>query len=482
MNSPMASSDISPPAPRGVQSPAQEVVSTLATRMLFWRARYIKRSQFLHHLPFLFWLIETHRPNSFVELGVGEGVSYFAACQAMDKLNMDVRCHGVDTEIADGVRKYNDDLYQDFSRLIEADLREAVHRFPDESIDLLLVDVEAEPGVLDSLSRHWVSKLSSRGVVLLHGLNTRFNEARARKFLDRILGAYPTVAFEGGDGLVAVLFGPERHERLATLARLKLGMPGYTDVHRLFMRLGAAHHLEWLSGATERKNAEMKQKLQAAEKTVSQADKAKTALDERLAEINEAYDLRHDQIAQLQAGMFDLQQKLEAERAERAEAEAALKEKRNKARTERDTAKENLAALTAEMSDLRAVLDSERAGRDADRRDVEALRSALDEKEVALSALRTEIHRTGEEAEVLRSTLAQTKETLEAKAADAHTFRTQLDERFREIAVLTQMLEDKNRSLEDMRASRDALLQSTTWKLTAPARKVLEGARRGKKS
>ena len=74
------------------------VLQPLAQRSMFWRPTYHdENSAWIEHIPFAFWLIEAHRPQTFVELGTHQGASYSAFCQAVDRLGLDMHCFAVDT-------------------------------------------------------------------------------------------------------------------------------------------------------------------------------------------------------------------------------------------------------------------------------------------------------------------------------------------------------------------------------------------------
>ena len=100
-------------------SQVMDIVTPFAAKSLFWRLRYLKSGPFLRHVPFLFWLVETQRPTCAVQLGVGDGVSYFAVCQAVEKLGLSGRCYGLDgyggarATCAQEVVTYNADYYSD---------------------------------------------------------------------------------------------------------------------------------------------------------------------------------------------------------------------------------------------------------------------------------------------------------------------------------------------------------------------------------
>ena len=70
----------------------QDGLQPLALRAMFWRPDFLADSPWLEHIPVAFWLVEAQRPRVIVELGPGDGTSYFAFCQAVDRLGLDTRC------------------------------------------------------------------------------------------------------------------------------------------------------------------------------------------------------------------------------------------------------------------------------------------------------------------------------------------------------------------------------------------------------
>src|SRR4029077_8358686 len=93
----------------------------------FWPPDRIgPQHSWLEHAPFAFWLLETLGPRTLVELGTHGGFSYFALCQAVQRLRLETRCYAVDTwrgdehagfygeEVFDEVRTYHDRRYSAF--------------------------------------------------------------------------------------------------------------------------------------------------------------------------------------------------------------------------------------------------------------------------------------------------------------------------------------------------------------------------------
>ena len=399
--------DIAHPSHDATPPRSSDIVAPLSSRTLFWRARYLRESRFLTHVPFLFWLIETCRPGFVVKLGLGDGVSYFAACQALDKLETQADCVAIDTGEGvseaerDGIRQYNEDNYSEFSQILRTDLRRAVNRFPDGSVDLLMVDVDIDEAMIDRLTHDWPRKLSERAVVLFHGTGTRFADGAAAGFLDRIAATFPHVSFEAGDGLMLVLYGAQRQDRLRRLTDLQPGVRGYSEIRHVFRRLGATHEYEWQSRGREAREAELQERLVAAEEELA-----------RLTEEN----------ARLKSGAGSES----VDRTDEAPAEVAAPE----------------GAAPAEIEELTAAL--------AELRREAAARSS------ELSRL------TGllEQAEGQR--IEETTE-LAARARNAE-----------ERAVLAET------SLREVTEHRNALLASTSWKVTAPMRRIVGSVRRVK--
>ena len=113
----------------------------------FWTPDYLDISGWIEHIPFAFWIIESLKPKMVVELGVHNGLSYFAFCQAIKRLNINTTCYGIDTwkgdehagfyeeEVFGKVMDYNTWEYSRFSTLIRSTFDEAKDYFIDGSID-----------------------------------------------------------------------------------------------------------------------------------------------------------------------------------------------------------------------------------------------------------------------------------------------------------------------------------------------------------
>jgi len=230
-----------------------EFESQDGSRAAFWRPRLLRDAAFTVHVPFAFWLIEASRPRRVVELGLGEGVSYFAFCQAVDALGLDAHCVGIDhwrgdrftpadTDGGSAAYDHNANFYARFSDCLAFDLVDAASLFADGEIDLLHVDVALAPRVIDSLTQDWTPKLSHRAVMLIHGAATRADNAEAAAFLAALRDRHRCLDLDQGAGLTLALVGADQPERLLELVTPPAPPP--SGARLIFEHLGRACQLE----------------------------------------------------------------------------------------------------------------------------------------------------------------------------------------------------------------------------------------------
>jgi hypothetical protein len=179
----------------------------------FWRPDYLCSSAWIEHAPFAFWLCEVLRPCCFVELGTHYGYSYFAVCQAIDRLGLSTRAYAVDTWIGDehagfydesvfrAVALRNAEKYSAFSVLMRSTFDDALGYFPDNSIDLLHIDGRHRYEDVAHDFATWRPKLTDDAVVLLHDINVRALGFGVWRFFAEEAAHHSSFQFAHGHGL-----------------------------------------------------------------------------------------------------------------------------------------------------------------------------------------------------------------------------------------------------------------------------------------
>lgn len=436
---------------------AMDIVAPFSARSLFWRPRYLKPSPILHHVPFLFWLMEMSRPACTVHLGLGQGVGYFALCQGVDKLNLDTRCFAVsgceaqptDAETQAGIVSHNQEFYSDFSHLEQKSLGHLRRRLGPGAVDLLVIEAPLDPGVLADFEEEWLPVMAPGGVMVLHGVDGWLAAAEGLSLIEGLQRRWPSVRLDGGEGLLLLLCGEEAPERLNRLAALKPGQPGYGDVHRVFQRLGRALHFE--------------AECQVAQDRVRQSQAARQ-------EALQALRVVEGQRAQINLELEELGAELALRTGERDQAEAerqatgrhlAALEDRHK--TVVDGLKTALAEAEEKRDWLRGKLADSESARLAERAAADELKTALADTEQKRDWLRSKLaDREGAleaeraAAEALRQALAEAErdgETLREKLTGSETARAAQDDRLSEVQA---QFETERAAAEALRAERDA--------------------------
>jgi O-antigen biosynthesis protein len=164
------------------------------------------------HLPFAWDLMRELQPQTFVELGVYRGESYFTFCQSVEENGLATLCYGIDTWEGDvhtgtygsalgrEVETYNS-RYSGFSKLLKMTFNEALPLFPDASVDLLHIDGSHRYEDIKQDFEHWLPKLSGQGIILLHDIMVRDRGFGVWRLWLEIANHHPTFVFEFGHGL-----------------------------------------------------------------------------------------------------------------------------------------------------------------------------------------------------------------------------------------------------------------------------------------
>lgn len=456
-----------PPAPALPQTSAGQGGDALLSHApgpLFWQPRFAADPGILPQVPLLFWLVDALRPLRVAVLGTGQGGAFFALCQALDRLNLPARCLGygiwgdetdrgtVPAALADHAARF----YGDLAELIACPSPEALAgRGASSGAELLFVDLTALPPDLPAVADLLAG---TQAVAILHGTRTAEAGRELRALLERARRERRLCDFAAGAGLGL----------LAPAA----GMPPQIDALARTCRNGV------IAGETDRMLRRLGEGLAAMVRLPVETQRAEAA-EQGLSALETAYRLRGERLDELQAGVAAQETgiaSLTADVEEMAGRIAALEAQKNGVLAAAEAAE---AARAAEIADLtrdhgRAtarlaqtetrLAEAETrlaAERDARFFETAALTRRLEERTAALAA--------GQAAAQARETAAQAAQ--QAQQAQEAAAREQA-ERFagiedglrREIAALA----DHNR----------LLLDSTSWRITAPLRKIVRLLRR----
>lgn len=180
-----------------------------ACGICYTRPTYFIPSAWHEHIPFLLYLFDLIRPKSFVELGVLNGTSYFAACYAVERLVINCHCYGIDTWKGDQhTGYYNNDVYKcvlskntryKFSKLLRMQFDDAITQFKDNSIDILHIDGCHTYDAVKHDWSLWRPKLSSSMITLFH--DTMVPHFGVGKFFTELSQQHWTFNFEHHHGL-----------------------------------------------------------------------------------------------------------------------------------------------------------------------------------------------------------------------------------------------------------------------------------------
>jgi len=147
--------------------------------------RYAAPSSWWEHVPIAHWLVATLQPETVVELGTHYGVSFFAFCEAAEKLSPKTFVYAVDTwrgdeqagnyneEVFSRVSSHQQAFHKSQSRLLRSTFDEAADHFGHNSIDLLHIDGLHTYEAVSHDLENWLPKLKPGATILFHDTNVR---------------------------------------------------------------------------------------------------------------------------------------------------------------------------------------------------------------------------------------------------------------------------------------------------------------------
>lgn len=229
-------------------------------------------STWMDHLPFAYDIVEAIRPKIVVELGVYNGLSFFAFCQSMIENDIDGVAYAIDcwegdehTDAYDesiflDVQKHARENYRGITYLMKMFFNEALQHFNDDSIDLLHIDGFHTYDAVKEDFESWYPKVRPGGIILFHDVMARLKDFGAWKFFEELEQSHEeTFKFHHGFGL-GVLRKPGANSPDHQLTRLLFD--GNEDSNQKLRQfyVHASHFLEAKRKARRLKQINMKKK------------------------------------------------------------------------------------------------------------------------------------------------------------------------------------------------------------------------------
>ncbi|CAN7566259.1 glycoside hydrolase family 99-like domain-containing protein [Pararhizobium sp. LjRoot255] len=234
-----------------------KTVAELWHPAMFWMPEITVVSAWPEHIPFAFWLTAMHRPRKFVELGTHAGASYFAFCQAIERLNLSTAAYAIDTwqgdehaghygeDIFQSVSDTNSRKYMSFSTLVRSTFDDACSYFEDGGIDLLHIDGLHTYDAVKHDFETWLPLLSDRAIVLFHDTNVRRDNFGVFKFFEEVAEKYPSFKFNHGHGLGVLGVGENQNESLQAFFRMANDDDASATLRLTFSTLGVMCSQKW---------------------------------------------------------------------------------------------------------------------------------------------------------------------------------------------------------------------------------------------
>lgn len=196
-----------------------------ALQSAFWDIKHRPATAWAEHIPFMFSLFTLLRPRTFVELGVHNGASFLAACQAVERDRIPCECVAIDNWLGDPhAGSHEPSVFTEFRRNLEPftpfagylrmNFAEALPQFEDRSIDVLHVDGYHTANAVRQDFDLWLAKMSDQGIILFHDTNEFKADFGVWRFWRLIREQYPHVEFGHGHGLGILIVGKNSPARI----------------------------------------------------------------------------------------------------------------------------------------------------------------------------------------------------------------------------------------------------------------------------
>ena len=213
----------------------QLLSNTLATTLL--PVKFATFSAWSRLIPLLFAVFAIARPRRFVELGVHNGMSFFAGCQVAEHLQTETECVAVDSWVGDPHASFHDSsVFDEFKKNLSRDypgayfiqgmFSHARDCFDDELIDLLHIDGYHTYDAVKEDFDTWLSKMSDTGIIIFHDINVHERNFGVWQFWRELRERYLALSFMHSHGL-GVLYVGRQENAIAAIFRWLIANPAY---------------------------------------------------------------------------------------------------------------------------------------------------------------------------------------------------------------------------------------------------------------
>lgn len=216
----------------------------------YWRIDNLTPTAWGGHIPFLFCLVTMAAPRRFAELGSHFGASFFAYCQASQRMGYKTVPVAIDCwEGDDHTGSYESDVfeqfkhvfskYESFARYKRMFFADAVEYFEEKSVDLLHIDGLHTYEAVKEDYDIWLHTLSDTGVIIFHDINVHEREFGVWQFWSELKNMHPTMEFMHSHGLGVAYVGSDMNHPIMRLIEIF----NSDSVAREFLQ----HHFETVS-------------------------------------------------------------------------------------------------------------------------------------------------------------------------------------------------------------------------------------------
>jgi hypothetical protein len=209
-------------------------------------AVFSERSQLT---PLLFALFAIARPRRYVELGVRNGMSFFAACQVSERVQSNTECVAIDswTGVPHGSFHSSTEFEEFKQRLMKVDPdayyiqglpTHAVNCFENGSVDLLNIKGYHTYDGVKAAFDSWSSKMSDVGIILFHDTNNHKSDCGVWQLWHQLRDSYGGLSFKHSNGLGLLYVGRQDSAIGDCFRWLKENLTYFDVIQRYFEVLG----------------------------------------------------------------------------------------------------------------------------------------------------------------------------------------------------------------------------------------------------